>query len=85
LNPRISKLSWCEDEEWLLFLCHRLKGNKWADITQFLIGRTDNAIKNHWNSSMKKRLPELISRYARIRRQEKVQYELAEEYKTIEE
>jgi Myb-like DNA-binding domain len=63
LNPKIKKISWTPEEEWLLFLYHRRIGNKWAEMAKVLDGRTDNTIKNHWNSSMKKRIPELLEIY----------------------
>ena len=50
--------TWSREEEWILYLLNRDKANKWADIANILEGRTDNTIKNHWNSSMKRRIKE---------------------------
>jgi len=63
LNPKIKKIGWSREEEWILYLMHRNNGNKWAEIAKVLEGRTDNTIKNHWNSSMKKKLPEMAKTF----------------------
>ncbi|CAG7883368.1 hypothetical protein BRARA_C04207 [Brassica rapa] len=56
LRPDIKRGEFTPEEDDTIIKLHALKGNKWAAIATCLAGRTDNEIKNYWNTNLKKRL-----------------------------
>uniref|UniRef100_K9LXG1 R2R3 MYB n=1 Tax=Iris fulva TaxID=92176 RepID=K9LXG1_9ASPA len=55
LRPGIKRGNISEDEEHLIIRLHNLLGNRWSIIAGRIPGRTDNEIKNHWNTHLSKR------------------------------
>jgi transcription factor MYB, plant len=59
LRPDLKRGNFTPDEDGLIVKLHALLGNKWSVIAARLPGRTDNEIKNYWNTHLRKKLVNL--------------------------
>ncbi|XP_031098756.1 myb-related protein 308 [Ipomoea triloba] len=56
LRPDIKRGGFSQEEEQIIINLHSSLGNKWSRIAAHLPGRTDNEIKNFWNTNLRKKL-----------------------------
>ncbi|XP_010528251.1 PREDICTED: transcription factor WER [Tarenaya hassleriana] len=56
LSPNVNRGNFTEQEEDLIIRLHKLLGNRWSLIAKRVPGRTDNQVKNYWNTHLSKKL-----------------------------
>ncbi|XVF66919.1 hypothetical protein PTKIN_Ptkin10aG0078500 [Pterospermum kingtungense] len=66
LRPNIKRGNYTKEEEETIIRLHDSLGNRWSAIAAELPGRTDNEVKNHWHTTLKKRFKHKLSSVTKV-------------------
>ncbi|CAN9515766.1 unnamed protein product [Ophioblennius macclurei] len=55
LDPAMQKNYWTIEEDLIIYKAQAVLGNRWADISKLLPGRSDKCVRNRWNAPIKRR------------------------------
>lgn len=66
VNPNLKKSCWEVEEDYIIFKLFKIIGSKWAKISDFLEGRTENSIKNRFYTSLRRMASEKLGKTVKV-------------------